>query len=62
MAILCLRALNDSAAWRENNSARDAAVWLLREVLSGRVDSVAELLSGVGKSAISETFRAAVLR
>jgi hypothetical protein len=46
----------------QNNVARDAAVWLLREVLQEPVDAVAELLGGVGKSAISETFRRAVLR
>ena len=46
----------------QNNVARDAAVWLLREVLEERVDAVAELLGGVGKSAISETFRRAVRR
>ncbi len=46
----------------QNNVARDAAVWLLREVLQERVTCVAELLGGVGMSAISETFRRAVQR
>ena len=46
----------------QNNVARDAAVWLLREALQEPLASVAELLGGVGKSAVSEIFRRAAQR
>ncbi len=46
----------------QDNAAREAVVWLLRELLHEPVTAVGELLGGVGKSTVSETYRRAVHR
>ena len=46
----------------QNHTAREAAVWLLRELLHQPVTAIGELLGGVGKSTISETYRRAAKR
>jgi REP-associated tyrosine transposase len=46
----------------QNHAAREAVVWLLRELLHEPVSTIGKLLGGVGKSTISEAFRRAVAR
>lgn len=47
---------------QQENLPREAAVWLLRELLQLPVNTIGEMLGGVGKSTVSTTFQRASQR